>query len=256
MKQLYCLALFALLFSCKDDRETTSENIESIKTDTLNLKETSHATLKDTFTSDLRPNEKLKIEKAYSDIVEFVAFDDNGDYPIFTIQKNKKIISFYSDFDDASTLKRGDILEVKWKIDSVYIAGEGEKLDFGEWLINAKKIKEGNVSLFLKKYKKPIKFTSEKDDYTDGFKDYLYTQVTYYLANSKNELVKNAIKNPDADLSYSIEEKDRDGRSYYLLGISNDFEHHTNILQWLYLDNENGNLYEYDLPNDKLVEFR
>jgi hypothetical protein len=110
--------------------------------------------------------------------------------------------------------------------------------------------------LFLKKYKKPIKYYTDKEDYTTDYKDYLYTQVEYYVANSKNELVKGAIKDPNADLSYSIEEKEKDGRSYTVLGISNDFEHHTNIIQWLYLDNENRNLYEYDLPNDKLVEFK
>jgi hypothetical protein len=123
-------------------------------------------------------------------------------------------------------------------------------------MISAKKVKDGNVSLFLKKYKKPIKYYSEKEDYTDGFKDYLYTQVEYYLANSKQELVKTAIKNPDADLSYSIEEKEKEGHIFYVLGISNDFEHHTNIIQWIYIDSNNNQLYEYDLPNDKLVEFK
>jgi len=256
MKQLYCIALLAMLFSCKDNKEATAESLkENVTKDTLALNEAGDNVSNLNLTSNVRPGEKLKLEEAYDDTVEFVNFDGNGDYALFTVQKNKKLISFYTDLADAKTFKRGDLLDVAWKMDTIYEAGEGEKLEFAEWLVNAKKVKDGNVSLFRKKHSKPIKYYSEKEDFTADFKDYLYEQVEFYLANSNNELVKSAIKDPKADLSYSIEEKDRDGRSYILLGISNDFEHHTNIIQWLYLDNENRKLYEYDLPNDKLVQF-
>ena len=256
MKQLYCIALLAMLFSCKDNKEATAESLkENVTKDTLALKEAGDNVSNLNLTSNVRPGEKLKLEEVYDDTVEFINFDGNGDYALFTVQKNKKLISFYTDLADAKTFKRGDLLDVAWKMDTIYEAGEGEKLEFAEWLVNAKKVKDGNVSLFRKKHLKPIKYYSEKEDFTADFKDYLYEQVEFYLANSNNELVKSAIKDPKADLSYSIEEKDRDGRSYILLGISNDFEHHTNIIQWLYLDNENRKLYEYDLPNDKLVQF-
>ena len=256
MKQLYCIALLAMLFSCKDKKEATAESLkENVTKDTLAVNEAGDNVSNLNLTSNVRPGEKLKLEEVYDDTVEFINFDGNGDYALFTVQKNKKLISFYTDLADAKTFKRGDLLDVAWKMDTIYEAGEGEKLEFAEWLVNAKKVKDGNVSLFRKKHSKPIKYYSEKEDFTTDFKDYLYEQVEFYLANSNNELVKSAIKDPKADLSYSIEEKDRDGRSYILLGISNDFEHHTNIIQWLYLDNENRKLYEYDLPNDKLVQF-
>lgn len=256
MKQLYCLALLTILFSCKENKETTSENLnKDIPKDTIKIRETTDKPSNLNLVSDLRPDEKLKLEEVYHDEVEFVNFDGNGDYALFTVQKNKKLISFYTDFANAGQFKRGDVLNAAWKMDTIYIAGEGEKQEFAEWLVNAKKVKDGNVSLFRKKHPKPIKCYTDKEDYTTDFKDYLYEQVEFYLANSKNELVKTAIKNPNADLSYSIEEKDREGHSYIVLGISNDFEHHTNIIQWLYLDNENRELYEYDLPTDKLIQF-
>ena len=256
MKQLYCVALLAVLFSCKDNKETTAENLNNnIQKDTTVVKNVTDNSSDLNLKSNLRTGEKLQLEQVYEDTVRFVNFDGNGDYALFTVQKDKKLISFYTDLANAKAFKRGDLLDVSWKMDTIYEAGEGEKLEFAEWLVNAKKIKDGNVSLFRKKHSKPIKYYSEKEDFTADFKDYLYEQVEFYLANSNNELVKSAIKDPKADLSYSIEEKDRDGRSYILLGISNDFEHHTNIIQWLYLDNENRKLYEYDLPNDKLVQF-
>lgn len=253
MKQLYCLALFAVLFSCKDYKQATSENLSTIK-DTTAVSEVADASgLK--LKSALRPAKTLQLEEVYNDSVEFVNFDGNGDYALFTVQKNKKLLSFYTDLADAKAFNRGDLLDVSWKMDTIYEAGEGEKPEFAEWLVNAKKIKDGSVSLFRKKHPKDLKFYSDNNNLTPDFKDFLYEQVEYYLANSKNELVKLAVKDPKADLSYSIEEKDKDGRSYYALGISNDFEHHTNVIQWLYVDSENNKLYEYDLPNDKLVQF-
>ena len=68
-------------------------------------------------------------------------------------------------------------------------------------------------------------------------------------------MIKSTIESPDASLTYSIEDGEKSGRSYTILGISNEFENRTSIIQWLYLDNENRKLYEYDLGNDKLIEF-
>ncbi|MBF4515881.1 hypothetical protein IRZ71_05990 [Flavobacterium sp. ANB] len=257
MKQFYCLALFVLLLSCKENKETTAENLDkTVQKDSTNVKAATNIASNENLVSDLRPDEKLKTLEIYADQVEFVNFDGNGDYALFTVQKNKKLVSFYTNLEDAGIFKRGDILDVKWKMDTIYEAGEGEKQDFGEWLITAKKVKDGPVSLFRKKYKNPIKYYSDKENtYTADFQDYLSTEVEYYLANSKNEAVKAAIKNPETNFTYAIEEKDKGGKSYFVLAISTDVQHNSSILESLYLDNETRNLYEYDLPNDKLIKF-
>lgn len=206
--------------------------------------------------SAIRPDERLNKGEQYTDEAEYVEYDANGDYALFTVKKGKEVVALQTNFEGADKFLRGDILKITWKIDSTFIAGEGEKLDFTEWLINAEKVKDGSVSLFRKKYTKPIKYTwAEGEEYSQDFKDYLYTLVEYYLANSKKDLVKVHLKNPDTALVYSIEDRQKDGRSYTVLGIANEFEHHTSIIQWLYLDSETRKLYEYDLANDKLVEF-
>jgi hypothetical protein len=255
MKLFYSLSLLVLLCSCNDKNKTDAPNMDIVSQN----KEVDSAAVvefpKD-FKSDLRPNEKLELDQVYSDRAEFVEFNDGGDYSYFVIKKDNKTIALTTNDTVGSSYTRGDIFDVKWKVDSVFIAGEGEKLDFTEWFVSAAKVKDGSVSLFRKKYKKPIKYTwSGENEYTVSFKDYLYTLVEYYLANSKNELVKSHIEDPDSDLTYSIENQKRNGRDYTVLGIANEFEHRTSIIQWLYLDTENNKLYEYDLGNDKLIEF-
>lgn len=250
----FLLASLFLLFSCTDKKVSVpkksndstgvaSKNIDVIPEE-VNV------------FSAIRPDERLSKGEQYADEVEYVDYDANGDYALFTIKKGNEVVALQTNFEGSDKFRRGDILKITWKMDSTFIAGEGEKLDFTEWLINAEKVKDGNVSLFKKKYTKPIKYTwAEGEEYSQGFKDYLYTLVEYYLANSKKDLVKAHLKNPDTEFVYSIEDRQKDGRSYTVLGIANEFEHHTSIIQWLYLDSETRKLYEYDLANDKLVEF-
>ncbi|MCV9927623.1 hypothetical protein OIU83_08180 [Flavobacterium sp. LS1R49] len=254
MKLLYSFILLVLLSACKEKKEIDS-NIIPQKTEVGSNDSVSKSNL-EVATSLIRPKEELKRQKIYSDIAEFVEYDEMGEFPLFIVKKNNEIISLATNLEKDPKYTRGDIFEMKWKIDSLMVGGE-EGVSFTEWLVDAKKIKDGSVSLFRKKYKKPIKYYwgGEEDTYTTEYKDYLYTLVEYYLANSKVELVKVTIKNPDANLIYSIEDGEKEGRSYTVLGISNDFEHHTNIIQWLYVDRLTKELYEYDLASDKLIKF-
>ncbi|MEP6928710.1 MAG: hypothetical protein ABI850_01810 [Flavobacterium sp.] len=253
MKYFSLLSLL-FLFSCTDKKvsvpKVSNNGSENSSTEAVVIPEEVNVF------SAIRPDERLNKGEKYSDEVEYVGYDESGDYALFTIKKGNEVVALNTNFEGADKFLRGDILNITWKMDSTFIAGEGEKPEFTEWLLNAEKIKDGSVSLFRKKYKKPIKYTwAEGAEYSKDYKDYLYTLVEYYLANSKKDLVKVHIGNPDTELVYSIEDGEKNGRSYTILGISNEFENHTSIIQWLYFDSENKKLYEYDLANDKLVEF-
>ncbi|MFG4002291.1 hypothetical protein B0A67_00105 [Flavobacterium aquidurense] len=259
MKLFYSLALITLLISCKENKEIAAKaNPASQKTNSNSDDAISQSIPKE-FESEIRPNEKLKLQQVYTDVAEYMGFNEGGDYSYVEIKKNNKIISLTSNLmgDERPDYTMGDIYEFKWNIDSVFIAGDGERRDFTEWFISAKKVKDGSVSLFRKKHPKPMKYNwSGENAYSTEFKDYLYTQVEYYLANSKSELVKADLEDPNINLVYSIEERAFKGRSYIVLGVAKEFENRTSIMQWLYIDNETRILYEYDLPNEKLVEFK
>lgn len=255
MKLFYYLVLLVLLSSCNNNEGTKKIPLKTPVTDRIIENNVVNSSNKK-FKSSLRPSQDLELHKVYIDTVQFIEYNTDFDYFFIEVKKGNDIAGLNTNSDNIN-FNRGDILEVKWKIDSIFIAGDGETLDFSEWLVNAKKIKDGNLSLFKKKYKKTIKFYTDKDNMSDWYKDLLYKNVEYYLANSKKELVKLHIQNtsPDEQLSYSIEDQERDGKLYTVLGLANDFENRTSIIQWLYFDQESKKLYEYDLANDKLIEF-
>jgi len=111
------------------------------------------------------------------------------------------------------------------------------------------------VSNFRKNYGKEIYYNYSGDfNYTQSYLDELYLIAEYYIANSKNELLKNIIDNKGR-LEYSVEQQERNDKEYTVLGIGTVTEGRATKAQWLFYDAENKILYEYDLPNDELVVF-
>ena len=163
---------------------------------------------------------------------------------------------FINDKNEDRSLLKGDIVEIKWYNDTIYIVGDGETPEIAEWIVSIKKIRDGNVSIFRKNYKNQLKYNwSKENDYSQSYLDNLYVIVENYIANSKNEMIKSCVLRKE-QLEYSIEEQTRNGQEYTVLGIAVVFEHRVNTIQWLYYKHgEFNKLYEYDLANEKLIEF-
>ena len=244
MKNLLSLLILAfVLQSCEN------------KTNANKQKDKIQDTLKSTSLKADENQIKGKIPIIFTDTFKFDYYNDNGDYMWMYAKKGNDIYSFVNDNNNLRNLLRGDICEIKWKKDTIYIAGDGETPEIDDWLISIKKIQDGNVSKFRKEYKKEIKYHYSDESYSKSGLDEVYLSAEYYIANSKNELIKLAIQNKD-QLEYSIESRTENNRLYEVLGIGYTFEHRFNIIQWIYLDFDKQKIYEYDLANEKLIEFK
>lgn len=192
--------------------------------------------------------------KIFTDTFEFDYYNDNGDYMWLYAKNGKEIYGFINDKNDDRSLLRGDICQIEWKKDTIYIAGDGDTPEIEDWLVSIKKIEGGSVSKFRKEYTKKLKYHWDEENYTQNYLDEIYLLTEYYIANSKSELIKHAIKDKD-QIEYSIEKRTENNRDYDVLGIGYMFEHRFTIMQWIYIDRETKNIYEYDLPNEKLIAF-
>lgn len=132
----------------KTEEETTLNNTNSVPNDLKSI---------------LRPNENLELGKIYTDQVNFVKFDDNGDEWLFIVEKNKDTISLIYN-KEHSEFFRGEELEIQWKIDSIRYAGDPEFLNFTEFLVTSKRIKP------LKLTDKKIKFLWKETRYVEEWK--------------------------------------------------------------------------------------
>ncbi|MBO6186838.1 MAG: hypothetical protein J6O88_19490 [Chryseobacterium sp.] len=189
------------------------------------------------------------------DTIEFVSYNDDFDYSQLNGKKGKEEISYINDQNNDRSFLRGDLIAIEYKNDSIYIAGDGGTPQNAEWIVSAKKIKDGKVSKFRKEYNLPIKYHySRENEISSSYLDHLHQLAEYYIANSKNDLIKLFVKNKDA-LAYSVEKQIKENKEYYVLGIYTESEHKINTFQWLYIDPETDTIYEYDLPNDKLIKF-
>ncbi|MDU1889828.1 MAG: hypothetical protein E6767_03995 [Dysgonomonas sp.] len=271
-KALLILTLHAIIMgSCTQRAEKqveTTLNVDTISSDTYIQQtpihisydatpETLEIGTDSTFISSIRPNEKLQTGKIYSDTFEYFDFNDNGDDVILYVKKGNITFPLMANelFGKLNDWARGDLYQIEWKIDTMRPAGDERQLWIEYFALKTTKTKDGNVSLFRKKYTKPLKYTySSSEGYTSSTLDWIYRNVEYYLANSKQELVIIHINNPSDDISYSIEQETIGEKEYIKIGISNEFENHTSIIQWIYLYGDK--IYEYDLPNDELIELK
>ncbi|WP_455004318.1 hypothetical protein [Capnocytophaga gingivalis] len=89
--------------------------------------------------SKLRGNEVLEIGKIYKDTVVFLENITDYDYFFFLVSKEKDTVGIIY-YDEEIPFRKGDTIALQWKMDSVYIAGEGDILSFEEWYVSGKKI--------------------------------------------------------------------------------------------------------------------
>ena len=128
MKSLYGLLLFCTFFiSCtKSDSKKNDSADGFINQENSKIGE---------IYSRLRPNEALELQKVYEDTVEFIDFDDNGDYGMFYVLKG--LDTLVLTYNETSDFLRGDQLKIRWKMDYVWNSGDGESAEVTEWLVGA-----------------------------------------------------------------------------------------------------------------------
>ncbi len=184
---------------------------------------------------------------------EFISYNDDGDYTFLKAKKGKTYYFINDKITDRSYV-RGDIIEIKWKEDIIYVAGDGETKEISEWIISTKKVKDGNVSNFRKNYTNKIGYY-DTYGFSQSFLDDLYLIVEYYVVHSKNKLIKELIKT-NKQIEFLIEKTKRNNEDFITFGIGHSNNHRVNTIQWLYYNNRTEKLYEYDIANDKLIEFK
>ena len=100
--------------------------------------------VKTKFKNNLKPNKIVRLNKIYTDTIQFLKYNDDYDYFYIEAKKKDKNVSLIYNWNTTGkyAFKKGDIIKVKWKMDSIMIAGDGNTLAFSEWAIDAEKIKE------------------------------------------------------------------------------------------------------------------
>ncbi|MVN91756.1 hypothetical protein [Mucilaginibacter aquatilis] len=196
------------------------------------------------------------VKKRHEGDFAFVKYIDDGDYSQLIASEDKSSRSFINDADTTRSLNRGDLVKITWKDGTITMAGDDDAEVPAKLLIAVAKTGDGPVSKFRKLYPKKIKYTwATTEDYTSSYLDRLYLSAEYYLATTQNPLLRQAISNKQ-DITYSIEPQEKNGKSYTMLGIAPVGPNGSNVVQWLYIGDEDDKLYEYDLANDHLVEYK
>ena len=250
--RIFIIAAFVMpVFLACEQKNTNKESVSITGEETT-------AEYEEVITSEIRPGLELLPGKIYTDSFQYIGYNDDSDYWFFIVEKDGKRMILIDDCPEGTVnfLNRGDLVEIEWKIDSTWVAGDGDALYMAEWATKIRNMEEGKVSLFKKMYTQPLKYHyKEEYGFTESFLDKIYKEVEYYLAYSKQEAIIAAINNPAAVLCYSIEELNKYEELHYVIDIFADPENNNDIVQRIYLDDELEKIYEYNFTDEKLTEF-
>lgn len=90
------------------------------------------------YSSDLRPGvSEWDMNQTFVDTVDFVSYDDNGDYAYLSVRTNiDKGIDLVTDVEIDVDYLTGKQMIIEWKLDSLFEAGEGDELYYQERVIS------------------------------------------------------------------------------------------------------------------------
>lgn len=190
------------------------------------------------FTSSIRPGKRLLPGVIFTDRFEYIGYNGDSDYYRILVNKNGETFWLVDGCSEEATsvLNRGDSVEVRWKIDSIWIAGDDDRLEMDEWAVNIDKTEEGKLSLFRKRLSKPVELRcNEEDETMDLSESYLYDlrdSVEYYMANFMQEEVREVLDDdPSATFICTINKYD--GDPYYYINIYGEYENKRR-LPWIF----------------------
>ncbi|WP_162618567.1 hypothetical protein [Pedobacter yulinensis] len=182
----------------------------------------------------------------------FIKYLDGSNQDQFMARRGNSTYTFMIDKADSS-LNRGDLVRVTWKDSTITVPGNAVRVPARK-LLAVQKTGDGPVSRFRKYYGKQLNYTWPTDEnYTSRHLDKIYLSTEYYLAGTSNPLLRLAIRQQQA-LTYSIETRERENRLYTVVGIATAGANGSQIVQWLFIGVEDDLIYEYDLPEDRLVK--
>lgn len=148
--------LFLATMSCQSDRKTEDRVAQTADTNLDQQPDTTssvtHEQKPDVETtlvaSKLRPGESILIDHIYTDTIVFGSYNDDYDYFMLEGKKNGTFVSLIYNWDhnDGSEydFEEGEIIELRWKMDSIEIASEGT-YNVVERSIDARSIKNYKI---------------------------------------------------------------------------------------------------------------
>ncbi len=193
----------------------------------------------------------------YADTLEFVELVQQGDIGLFYVRRANQLKALAVENPVAAQFGflRGDIVSIQWKRDSIWIEGNGSAPEVTEYLVGATKIRDGAVSGFNQKHAKPIKAEyHEQYNFTPQFVKNMRNIVEEYLAGTVDPVFRGWLTDTAANIVFSIEEGQKEGRFYNILGIRKAEE--AEPVKWLFVDVDNHQVYELYAPSDSLVPAR
>lgn len=194
----------------------------------------------------MRTAKKPKALKTiYSEVLEFVALEQNGDNDLLIARNPTDTITFICNFNKPVQLERGDRIRLQWKWDYVVDAGTAAAPELREFALDFKLLDHGQLSAMIQKGFSRLRASNSLAVISDYRKYIIEYNLKYYLANSTNLKIRGIVDEGTDLLYYSVSEKIINGQNAYELSLTPDQSAPQYIKKMYFLPEHPFNLLEY-----------
>lgn len=126
--------------------------------------------------SELRPGAELTTGTTYRDTVVYLGYDCRGDYASIDVERDGRIVNLLTE-SDGWEIRRGDQVLLEWKMDSMWVAGDGDAAYVMEWAKELRLIEKGPLARWERDFTRPIEWNeageqfSLDDDYVQACRE-------------------------------------------------------------------------------------
>ncbi|MGV6943792.1 hypothetical protein [Sphingobacterium kyonggiense] len=180
-----------------------------------------------------------------------------GEFNHFTVREGDSIINYlYGDkFEFGEMPLRGDTLVLFWHLDSICHA-DGN-LHQAKRLKKFTMVKEGRSHAFLKQENGKVSMAYRGKFRDPDYLGFLRNWVIFYIAYSNQDLIKQNVKDMNITWIFHIDDVKKKNINYTRLQlVVQEIQGNARTVQWLYVNPENRQLYEYDVAKNKLLLFK
>lgn len=190
---------------------------------------------------------KPKNTKAiYSDELEFVALEQNGDNDLLIARKSKDTMAFVCNFNTPIQLERGDKIRLHWKWDHFIATDESQPQEARQFALDFKLLKKGPLSILIQKGFYRLKSAGSPAALSDYGKQIIEYNLKYYLANATDQKIRRVVDQEKSLLYYHTIEKVINGQNTYELSLVADQTDPGSIKKIYFLPERPFGLLEYD----------
>lgn len=177
--------------------------------------------------------EQQATDGSFSGIYEYIAQMEMDGEHLLLVHKQKDSIALIDPGTTPKNLFQGDLIWLDWKVRAHSSNRDSVAAKKMPVATNVKLYRKGKLARLIQTGMPGLTPDYQTGHISEQGKVLLLKAVSYYLANTSDTVIRNAVDHHKEAFSFTVADQDFKGNDGYKIGLSSDAEH-SSLMRWLY----------------------